>query len=83
MNLEALFYPSLLDGKTLVVLCGVERGSEAIARGVLRAFGESVWIDTHNGAFPISKIDLLHLEPVNKSNAIPACQGFEFFTVRK
>ena len=77
------FEPADLDGKTLVFIRRNGRGYDAEASGKMRAVGDVIFLETIEGSFPLSEFNRPFLEPVFPSNRLPACQGFDFFTVRR
>ena len=77
------YTPAELDGKTLVIIQRADFGYTAVTSGAMRAVGDVVWLDAADRSFPISASELQFVEPVAWPNRIGACQGFNFFTVRR
>jgi hypothetical protein len=74
-------HPSIVDGRSLVVLKRNRAAFSIAEKGILEHEGEALFLVDGNDSRLITAKELSSLKIVRTDSRIPACRGFDLFLI--
>jgi hypothetical protein len=74
-------HPSIVDGRSLVVLRQSSSAFSIVEKGVLEHDGESLYLVDGDDSRTITDAELSSIQIVRADSRIAACRGFDLFLI--
>ena len=74
-------HPSIVDGRSLVVLRQKRSGFSIVEKGVLEHDGESLYLVDGEDSRLVTDAELSSFQIVRQDSKIAACRGFDLFVI--
>ena len=74
-------YPTIVDGRSLVILRQTKWGFSTVAKGVLEYDGQTLYLADGSDRRIITDAELASFQFVTPESRIKACRGFDLFMI--